>query len=108
MLSSKREYVKDILISHQPEIPKSTIIEDDVWIGANAVLLGVKIDRGAIIGAGSIVVKDVPPYAIVGGNPCKDHQISRMIIDKPFQFLIEKALLFNPTIRNKLKWRVSY
>jgi maltose O-acetyltransferase len=71
ILSSKREYVKDILIMHQPEIPKPTIIEDDVWIGANAVLLGVKIGRGAIIGAGSIVVKDVPPYAIVGGNPAK-------------------------------------
>jgi acetyltransferase-like isoleucine patch superfamily enzyme len=71
ILSSKREYVKDILIVSQPEIPKPTVIEDDVWIGANAVLLGVKIGRGAIIGAGSIVVKDVPPYAIVGGNPAK-------------------------------------
>ena len=71
ILSSKREYVKDKLIMDQPEIPKPTFIEDDVWIGANAVLLGVKIGRGAIIGAGSIVVKDVPPYAIVGGNPAK-------------------------------------
>jgi acetyltransferase-like isoleucine patch superfamily enzyme len=71
ILSSKREYAKDKLIMQQPEIPKPTVIEDDVWIGANAVLLGVTIGRGAIIGAGSIVVKDVPPYAIVGGNPAK-------------------------------------
>jgi acetyltransferase-like isoleucine patch superfamily enzyme len=69
ILSSKREYAKDKFIMDQPEIPKSTVIDDDVWVGANAVLLGVTIGRGAIIGAGSIVVKDVPPYAIVGGNP---------------------------------------
>lgn len=43
------------------------IIEDDVWIGENVTILsGVKINRGAIISAGSIVVKDVPPYAIYG------------------------------------------
>lgn len=46
------------------------IIEDDVWIGANAIILkGVHIGRGAMIGAGTIVTKDVPPYAIVVGNP---------------------------------------
>nr|WP_315026738.1 CatB-related O-acetyltransferase [uncultured Chryseobacterium sp.] len=48
------------------------IIEDDVWIGSNSVILsGVKIGRGAIIGAGSVVTKDVEPYAIVAGNPAK-------------------------------------
>jgi maltose O-acetyltransferase len=52
--------------------PRSVVIEDDVWIGVHAIILpGRRIGRGAIIGAGSLVTKDVPPYAIVGGNPAK-------------------------------------
>lgn len=46
------------------------IVEDDVWIGQNAIILsGVRIGQGAVIAAGSVVTKDVEPYAIVGGNP---------------------------------------
>lgn len=48
------------------------IVEDDVWIGYRATILsGVRIGQGAIVAAGAIVTKDVPPYAIVGGNPAK-------------------------------------
>lgn len=48
------------------------ILEDDVWIGHGVILLSpVRVGRGAIVAAGSIVVKDVLPYAIVGGNPAK-------------------------------------
>ena len=51
---------------------KTTCIESDVWIGDNAFIKsGVTIGCGAIIGASSVVVKDVPPYSIVAGNPAK-------------------------------------
>jgi NDP-sugar pyrophosphorylase family protein len=49
-----------------------TIIEDDVWIGSNAVVRkGLHIGRGAVIGAGSVVLMDVEPYTIVVGMPAK-------------------------------------
>ena len=48
------------------------IIGNDVWIGAYATIMGgVKIGNGAVIGAGAVVAKDVPPYAIVVGNPAR-------------------------------------
>ena len=47
-------------------------IEDDCWIGANAVITaGVTIGKHAVVAAGSIVTKDVPPFSIVAGNPAK-------------------------------------
>ena len=50
----------------------NTIIGNDVWIGQNALILpGVNIGDGAIIGAESVVGRDVPPYTIVAGNPAK-------------------------------------
>lgn len=48
------------------------VIEDDVWIGYGAMIMsGVHIGQGAVIAAGSVVTKDVLPYAIVGGSPAK-------------------------------------
>jgi len=47
-----------------------TIVENDVWLGYEAIVMpGVKISSGAIVGTQSVVIKDVTPYAIVGGNP---------------------------------------
>jgi acetyltransferase-like isoleucine patch superfamily enzyme len=46
------------------------VIEDKVWIGFNSVILkGVRVGEGAIVGAGSVVTRDVEPFTIVGGNP---------------------------------------
>lgn len=49
-----------------------TFIGSDVWIGHGAIIVaGVHIGDGAVVAAGSVVVKDVPPYTVVGGNPAK-------------------------------------
>lgn len=51
---------------------KDVIINEDVWCGANVTILkGVTIGRGSIIAAGAIVTKDIPPYSIAGGVPCR-------------------------------------
>lgn len=51
---------------------KDVVVEEDVWLAANVTLLsGVTIGRGAIVGAGAVVRHDVPPYAIVIGNPAR-------------------------------------
>jgi maltose O-acetyltransferase len=62
----------DIPMMKQGKIRKKVVIEDDVWIGQNTIIMpGIKIGKGAIVGAGAVVTKDVPPYAIVGGVPAK-------------------------------------
>lgn len=63
---------KNTLIQKQPITSIGIEIDDDVWIGANvSVTDGVKIGKGSIIAAGSVVTKDVPEYSIYGGIPAK-------------------------------------
>lgn len=73
----------DIPMGHQGGAGKTElVIDDDVWIGARCIILGgcKHIGKGVIIGAGSVVTKDIPDYAIVGGNPAK---IIRFRTDNP-------------------------
>jgi galactoside O-acetyltransferase len=51
---------------------KPIVIEDKVWIGSNAVVLpGVRIGYGSVIGAGSVVSRDIPPMVVAVGTPCR-------------------------------------
>lgn len=53
-----------------PHVDEAAVIGDDVWIGFGAIVLsGTEIGRGAVVAAGAVVSRDVPPYAIVAGNP---------------------------------------
>lgn len=62
----------DQSIAEQGVNVKHIIIEDDVWVGANSVILaGVRIGQHAVIGAGSVVTKDIPAYSVVLGNPAR-------------------------------------
>ena len=75
-----------------------TRIGNDVWIGYKATIMaGVTIGDGAIIATGSIVTKDVPPYAIVGGNPAKvikmrfpEEQVTQLLESRWWDWDIER------------------
>jgi acetyltransferase-like isoleucine patch superfamily enzyme len=57
---------------NRPSDDRDVILEDDIWVGVRAVILkGVKVGRGAVIGAGAVVTKPVPPYCVVAGNPAR-------------------------------------
>lgn len=78
-------------------VPK-TGLGNDVWIGSNVVIPGgIQIGTGAIVATGSVVVKDVPPYAVVGGNPAKiiryrfsEEQIKLLLVSEWWDWPIEK------------------
>jgi virginiamycin A acetyltransferase len=67
-----------------------TVIGNDVWIGYETVIMpGVKIGDGAIVAAKSVVVKDVPPYTVVGGNPAT--LLRQRFSDETINILLEIA-----------------
>lgn len=74
ILSGSHNYEKTDISMREQGAPerRPVVIGDDVWIGARSIILpGVRVGSHAIIGAGSIVTKDVPEWGIVGGNPAK-------------------------------------
>jgi acetyltransferase-like isoleucine patch superfamily enzyme len=59
-------------IADQPVSTAEIVIEDEVWIGANSVITaGVRVGKHSVVGGGSVVTRDVPPYCVVGGNPAR-------------------------------------
>jgi len=60
------------LFQLQPGVEADVVIGSDVWVGAHAIILpGVKIGDGAVVAAGAVVTKDIPPNTIFGGIPAK-------------------------------------
>lgn len=85
-----------IIFSERPTLP-STVIEDDVWIGARVTIMaGVKIGRGSIIAASSVVTKDVPAYTIVAGVPAK--VVKKRFVGKGDELTHDEMLLKQPDI----------
>lgn len=94
--------------SHLSQLPLKgdTVIGNDVWLGRESVIMpGVHIGDGAIVAAYSVVTKDVPAYAVVGGNPARlikkrfdDELIDLLLKIKWWDFEPEKLLEFLPLL----------
>lgn len=72
IITDSHNYEGEAIPYDETVISRDVVIEDNVWIGNRVIILpGVCIGEGAIIQAGSVVVKDIPKYAIAGGHPAK-------------------------------------
>jgi acetyltransferase-like isoleucine patch superfamily enzyme len=88
-----------IIFSGRPP-QKQTVIDDDVWVGFGAIIMaGVRIGRGAIVGAGSVVTKTVPPYEIHAGVPAK--KVGERFADEA-ERLRHDAMLNGPVVSGQL------
>jgi len=88
-------YVKIFTWQHVPNDPmfntekKPVVIEDYAWISSAAIILpGVRVGKGAVVAAGSVVTRDVPEYTIVGGVPAKSIGIRNMNLCYDLDYII--------------------
>ncbi|WP_394358772.1 DapH/DapD/GlmU-related protein [Hydrogenimonas thermophila] len=87
-------------------IRKKVTIEPYCWIGRNVTIVpGVTIGKASVIGAGSVVTKNIEPYSIVGGNPAK--LIKKRNIDITEKLIAEKKCVSNRkiNINNQKIWK---
>lgn len=83
-----RNILKRNFAAHPYKRGEQTIIGNDVWIGLGAIVkAGVRIGDGAVVGAGSVVTRDVPPYAIWAGAPARE--IRKRFDDKTVRALLD-------------------
>lgn len=99
---------KDFFESREAKV---TVIEDDVWIGHGAIIMpNLKVGRGSVIGALSVVTKDVLPYSIVAGNPARlikmrfdDKTINKIENTKWWEWSHDKLMKMLPLFRKDAK-----
>lgn len=95
---------------------KLVVIGNDVWIGARATLLdGVAIGNGAVVGAGAVVTKDVPPYAVVGGVPARviryrftPEQIESLEASQWWDWDLDRLKAHHESFRDIEDWMADY
>lgn len=72
IITQNHNYEGDMIPYDESYVYKTVVIDDNVWLGNRVIIVGdVTIGEGVIVAAGSVVCKNVPDYAIVGGNPAK-------------------------------------
>lgn len=97
-------FMESIQEAYQPR--GNTILGDGCWLGMRAMIMpGVIIGEGAVVAAGSVVTKEVPPYAVVGGNPAKiikfrfsDEDIARITALKLYEYPEEMLIQWQPLL----------
>jgi len=79
----------------EPSITQPVTVEDDCFIGyGSIVLMGVRVGRGSIVGAGAVVTRNVPPYSVVAGNPAKVVCTVDELVQKRIQSIKENPQIF--------------